>query len=74
MLLDPQQPVTAFVYDDQNWSSQWNGFEAQAVAALLAALHPRMQQQLLSELHGNGNPLPRAPRSSSPRWPRRARR
>ncbi len=62
-LLDPQHPVAAFVYDDENWSSQWNGFEAQAVAALLAALHPRMQADLLNELDGNGNPVPRGPRA-----------
>jgi hypothetical protein len=62
-LLDPDQPVCAFVYDDQEWSSQWNGFEAQAVTALLAGLYPRMQAELLHETDGNGNLLPRAPRA-----------
>ena len=55
--------MAAFVYDDQNWSSQWNGFEAQAVAALFATLYPRMQARLLNELDGNGNPLSRGPRA-----------
>ena len=62
-LLDPDQPVAAFVYDDQNWSSQWNGFEAQAVAGVISALYPRMQADLLNELDGNGNALPRGPRA-----------
>jgi hypothetical protein len=53
-LLDPDQPVTAFVYDDQEWSSQWNGFEAQAVAALICALRPRMQADLLNEIDHTG--------------------
>lgn len=61
-LLEPSQPVAAFIYDDQDWSSQWNAFEAQAVAALVTALYGRMQAELLDELDGYGNPLPRGPR------------
>jgi DNA replication ATP-dependent helicase Dna2 len=62
-LLDPDRPVTAFIYDDERWSSQWNAFEAQAVASLLVALRLRMQHELLNELDDTGAAKPHAPRT-----------
>jgi hypothetical protein len=44
-LLDPDRPGTCFVYPEGR-SSQWNQFEADAVAALIAALHGRLSNQL----------------------------
>ncbi len=47
-LLDPDRPVVCFVYPEGR-SSQWNRFEADAVAALIWLLHGRMADQLLGE-------------------------
>ncbi len=47
-LLDPDYPATCFVYPEGQ-SSQWNQFEADAVAALLYLLYGRIADQLLNE-------------------------
>lgn len=47
-LLDPDQPATCFVYPEGR-SSQWNQFEADAVASLVALLYGRAADQLLGE-------------------------
>jgi hypothetical protein len=63
-LLDPGRPVAAFTYLDPFFSSQWNRFEAKAVASLLAALRPRMQRDLLGELDDAGTPIQRGTREA----------
>jgi len=57
MLLEPSQPISAFVYPEGR-SSQWNDFEAQTVAALLWLLRRHLNRSLendpeacSSELH-----------------------
>jgi DNA replication ATP-dependent helicase Dna2 len=47
-LLHPDYPATCFVYPEGR-SSQWNQFEADAVASLLFLLHNQMADQLLNE-------------------------
>lgn len=47
-LLDPAHPTTCFVYPDER-SSQWNGFEADAVAAMLWLLAGRLGASLRGE-------------------------
>ncbi|MCA9627463.1 MAG: AAA family ATPase, partial [Myxococcales bacterium] len=47
--LDPMQPCSVFVYDEGR-SSQWNPFEADAVASLLWLLSGCMSSQLANEL------------------------
>jgi DNA replication ATP-dependent helicase Dna2 len=47
-LLDPARPAVCFVYPEGR-SSQWNQFEADAVAALTWLLHGRVGDQLLDE-------------------------
>lgn len=47
-LLDPDKPVCCFVYPEGR-SSQWNPFEAEAVAALAFLLFGRIGDQLLNE-------------------------
>jgi len=49
LLLDPNRPAVCFVYPEGR-SSQWNQFEADAVAALLFLLQGRTASQLLNEL------------------------
>jgi DNA replication ATP-dependent helicase/nuclease Dna2 len=49
-LLDPEYPAACFVYPEGR-SSQWNQFEADAVASLIYLLHGRMAEQLLNERH-----------------------
>lgn len=61
-LLDPDRPITAFTYSDPYFSSQWNRFEAKAVASLIASLRPRLQRDLLDELDEGGSPVPSGPR------------
>jgi hypothetical protein len=57
-LLDPDYPAACFVYPEGR-SSQWNRFEADAVAALLYLLHGRVSEQLLNErCPGSPHPLP----------------
>jgi DNA replication ATP-dependent helicase Dna2 len=48
-MLDPEQPATSFIYADTRWSSQWNLFEADAVAALLVILRGRQLDQLAND-------------------------
>lgn len=47
-LLDPDHPAACFVYPEGR-SSQWNQFEADAVASLVALLYGRAADQLLGE-------------------------
>ena len=47
-LLDPDAPVSCFVYPEGR-SSQWNPFEADSVAALTFLLFSRLGSQLLNE-------------------------
>lgn len=47
-LLDPDAPVSCFVYPEGR-SSQWNPFEADSVAALALLLYGRLGNQLLNE-------------------------
>lgn len=48
LLLNPDYPAVCFVYPEGR-SSQWNQFEADAVAALIFLLHGRTGRQLLNE-------------------------
>jgi hypothetical protein len=61
-LLDPAQPCSVFVYDEGR-SSQWNPFEADAVASLLWLLSGRLSSQLANERDPTGA---LKPRSTSP--------
>jgi hypothetical protein len=56
-LLDPDHPATCFVYPEGS-SSQWNAFEAEAVAALVMRLYGRMANQLDNERDAAGAILP----------------
>ena len=47
-LLDPNTPVSCFVYPDGK-SSQWNPFEADSVVALAFLLYNRLGNQILNE-------------------------
>jgi len=47
-LLDPDKPVVCFVYPEGT-SSQWNRFEADAIAALITLLYGRMADGLANE-------------------------
>ncbi len=59
-LLDPARPTVCFVYPDER-SSQWNRFEADAVAAMLRVLHGRMGDGLAGERGGpSGAERPRS--------------
>jgi hypothetical protein len=62
-LLDPSKPATCFVYREGR-SSQWNQFEADAVAALVATLHGRLANQLCNERDAGSGQL--RPRSNVP--------
>lgn len=69
-LLNPEQPVVCFVYDDRR-SSQRNIFEAEAVTSLLYLLAGRVAQQLPGERHPvTSNLLPEnsAPYSPEEFW------
>lgn len=55
-LLDPDCPAACFVYPEGR-SSQWNQFEADAVAALIWLLHGRMGEQLCNERDGRTGAL-----------------
>lgn len=50
-LLDPTRSTVCFVYPDER-SSQWNRFEADAVASLLRLLYGRMANRLANERIG----------------------
>jgi len=63
-LLDPAYPATCFVYAEGR-SSQWNQFEADAVAALIWMLNGRLADQLLNENDPNAIPTATFPRSTS---------
>ncbi len=55
--LDPDYPMTCFVYPEGR-SSQWNQFEADAVASLIHLLHGRVANQPLNENNPEtGNPI-----------------
>lgn len=58
-LLDPSQPCSLFVYDEGR-SSQWNPFEADAVASLVWLLSNCLSSQLSNELDRTGNLKPRS--------------
>lgn len=47
-LLDPSQPISAFIYPEGR-SSQWNDFEAQTVAALLWILRTHLSASLAND-------------------------
>ncbi|MFT3966403.1 MAG: ATP-binding protein [Sphingobium sp.] len=52
-LLEPNQPVSAFIYPEGR-SSQWNDFEAQTVAALLWMLRSHLGAGLEADPHATG--------------------
>lgn len=56
-MLDADRRAVCFVYREGR-SSQWNHFEADAIAALAWLLHDRMGNQLQHELDGSGNAMP----------------
>ncbi len=60
--LNPAQPCSVFVYDEGR-SSQWNPFEADAVASLVWLLSGCMSSQLANELDRTGTV--KAPSASS---------
>lgn len=64
-LLNPQQPCSVFVYSEGR-SSQWNPFEASAVAALLWLLSGRIASRLANERDDAGNPLTSSTQPYSP--------
>jgi len=64
-LLDPAQPCSVFVYDEGR-SSQWNPFEADAVAALVWLLSGCLSSQLANELDRTGAIRPRSMSPYSP--------
>jgi DNA replication ATP-dependent helicase Dna2 len=55
--LDPDEPVVCFVYPEGR-SSQWNQFEADAVASILWLVSSRLGDQLQNELDANGAVIP----------------
>ncbi|MGH0255231.1 DEAD/DEAH box helicase [Sinorhizobium meliloti] len=55
-LLDPSQPISAFIYPEGR-SSQWNDFEAQIVAALLWMLRGQLGAGLDGDPHATGATL-----------------
>ena len=68
-LVDPAQPCSVFVYDEGR-SSQWNPFEADAVASLVWLLSGCMSSQLANELDRTGALKPRSatPYSAADFW------
>lgn len=56
-LLDPSKPCSVFVYDEGR-SSQWNHFEANAVASLTWLLIERLSRQLANERDASGAAIP----------------
>jgi hypothetical protein len=56
-LLNPSQPTSCFVYPEGR-ASQWNAFEADAVASLLWLLHGRLANRLRGDRDPDGVPLP----------------
>lgn len=58
-LLDPARPCSVFVYDEGR-SSQWNPFEADAVASLVWLLSGCLSSQLANELDRTGALKPRS--------------
>lgn len=56
-LLDENEPTACFVYQE-GISSQWNQFEADAIASLLYLLSSRMSVGLGNEIDIHGNTLP----------------
>jgi hypothetical protein len=70
-LLDPGQPATCFIYDDEV-VGQANDFEADAIAALLWLLFGRVDQQLAGEFTQDGalRGLTRKPHEAAVFWER----
>ncbi len=69
-LLDPNAPVSCFVYPEGR-SSQWNPFEADSVAALALLLYGRLGNQILNERDpGSGTiiPAPHTPYTMNEFW------
>jgi hypothetical protein len=69
-LLDPAYPAVCFTYPEGR-SSQWNQFEADAVAALVTLLQGRLSNQLLNERDSRTGALIRAsvtPYSNTEFW------
>lgn len=68
-LLTPSQPCSVFVYDEGR-SSQWNPFEADAVASLVWLLSNSLSSQLSNELDPSGliKPLSTSPYSVTDFW------
>lgn len=65
-LLNPNHPASCFVYPEGQ-SSQWNQFEADAVASLVALLYGRAADQLLGERDpATGNLIPTGSTAYSP--------
>lgn len=56
-LLNPAQPCSVFVYDEGR-SSQWNPFEADAVASLVWLISGCLSSQLANELDPSGVQMP----------------
>lgn len=52
-LLDPNRPVTAFIYPEAR-SSQWNEFEAETVTSLIWLLRHHADSVLLNEINRDG--------------------
>ncbi|MDX1722263.1 MAG: AAA domain-containing protein [Pseudomonas sp.] len=56
MLLDPSQPISAFLYPEGR-SSQWNDFEAQTVAALMWLLRRHLNSNLKNDPEASSSGL-----------------
>jgi DNA replication ATP-dependent helicase/nuclease Dna2 len=65
VLLEPATPVCCFIYPEGR-ASQWNLFEADAVAALLWLLHGRLANRPKGEQDPTGAPLPPGGASYTP--------
>jgi DNA replication ATP-dependent helicase Dna2 len=55
-LLSPTAPATCFIYPEGR-SSQWNLFEAEAVAAITFLLQGRMTSQLINDRNSDGESM-----------------
>jgi hypothetical protein len=56
-LLEPEHRSVCFVYREGR-SSQWNPFEADAIASLIWLMYARLGNQLLNELDDSGHSIP----------------
>jgi hypothetical protein len=69
-LLNPNRPAVSFVYSE-GLSSQWNKFEADAVASLIVLLYGRLSNQLLNEadaITGTNKPESETPYTAAQFW------